>query len=242
MSELLYFRHESSGEHDPREFLPEHPDSPERIDAIEATLESAGWPRCPRVLAPAATPGELELVHAPALVGQVRGMSLRGGGRLDADTFVGEASYTAALHAAGGACAMVRALVRGDAEAGFCALRPAGHHAGRDQAMGFCLFNNVAIAAELAIRELGLERVFILDWDVHHGNGTADIFRRRSDVLFASIQRGSTPARARFRTWGPETVVATRSTRRCLTAPTARSGCRCSSTSSSWSPSRFARS
>ena len=194
MSEVLYFRHESSREHDPREFLPEHPDTPQRIDAIEATLESAGWPRCLQVLAPAATPAELELVHAPMLVEQIREMSLSGGGQLDEDTFVGAASYTAALHAAGGACAMVRALVRGDVEAAFCALRPAGHHAGRDQAMGFCLFNNVAIAAELAIRELGLQRVFILDWDVHHGNGTADIFRRRSDVLFASIhERGVYP-------------------------------------------------
>ena len=87
---------------------------------------------------------------------------------------------------------MVRALVRGDADAAFCGLRPSGHHAGRDRAMGFCLFNNVAIAAELAIRELGLERVFILDWDVHHGNGTADVFRRRSDVLFASIHQAGT--------------------------------------------------
>ena len=139
--------------------------------------------------APAATFAELELVHAPMLVRHIRRLSLSGGGQLDEDTFVGEASYTAALHAAGGACAMVRALVRGDAEVAFCALRPSGHHAGRDQAMGFCLFNNVAIAAELAIRELGLERVFILDWDVHHGNGTADFFRRRSDVLFASIHQ-----------------------------------------------------
>ena len=122
----------------------------------------------------------------------IRRMSLGGGGQIDEDTFVGAASFTAAVHAAGGACEMVRALVRGDADAAFCGLRPSGHHAGRDRAMGFCLFNNVAIAAELAIRELGLERVFILDWDVHHGNGTADVFRRRSDVLFASIHQAGT--------------------------------------------------
>ena len=85
---------------------------------------------------------------------------------------------------------MVRALVRGGAETASARCGRPGHHAMRDQAMGFCLFNNVAIAAELAIRELGLRRVFILDWDVHHGNGTADIFRRRSDVLFASIHEG----------------------------------------------------
>ena len=184
---VLYFHHPSSLEHDPRVLCADHPDSPERIEAIESALESAGWPGCVRVEAPAAVMAELELVHAPMHVGFVRRLCLGGGGQLDADTFVGEPSYAAALHAAGGACAMVRELVSGNASTAFCALRPAGHHAQRDQAMGFCLFNNVAIAAELAIRELGLRRVFILDWDVHHGNGTADFFRYRSDVLFASI-------------------------------------------------------
>ena len=215
MREVLYFHHGSSREHDPRVFLPEHPDSPERIDAIEAALEgAAGWAAL-RVQAPAATFAELELVHAPMLVRHIRRLSLSGGGQLDEDTFVGEASYTAALHAAGGACAMVRALLRGDAEAAFCALRPSGHHAGRDQAMGFCLFNNVAIAAELAIRELGLKRVFILDWDVHHGNGTADFFRRRATCCSrASTKTASTPAPALYRTWGRATVSATRSTPR----------------------------
>jgi len=185
---VLYFHHRSSLDHDPRVLCPEHPDTPERIEAIEAALDAAGWPGCSRVQAPAATFSELELVHAPMLVRAIRRLCVSGGGQLDADTFVGEASYTAALHAAGGACAMVRALVAGGGQA-FCGLRPSGHHAIRDQAMGFCLFNNVAIAAELAIRELGVKRVFILDWDVHHGNGTADFFRRRSDVLFASIHQ-----------------------------------------------------
>jgi len=84
---------------------------------------------------------------------------------------------------------MVRALLAGDATSAFCGVRPAGHHAERDSAMGFCLFNNVAIAAELAIAELGVDRVLIIDWDVHHGNGTAEIFRRRNDVLFASVHQ-----------------------------------------------------
>ena len=110
VGDVLYFHHGSSREHDPRVFLPEHPDIPERIDAIEAALEGAGWAGCSRVQAPAATFAELELVHEPMLVRQIRRMSLSGGGQLDEDTFVGEASYTAALHAAGGACAMVRAL------------------------------------------------------------------------------------------------------------------------------------
>jgi acetoin utilization deacetylase AcuC-like enzyme len=191
---VLYFHHRSSLEHDPRVLCPGHPDTPWRIEAIESALEAAGWPGCSRIEAPAATFSELELVHAPMLVRHIRRLCLSGGGQLDPDTFVTEPSFTAALHAAGGACAMVRELLAGREESAFCALRPAGHHALRDQAMGFCLFNNVAIAAELAIRELGLHRVFILDWDVHHGNGTADFFRRRSDVLFASIhQAGAYP-------------------------------------------------
>ena len=134
-------------------------------------------------------------------------MSLSGGGQIDEDTFVGEASYTAAVHAAGGACEMVRALVRGDAEAAFCGLRPSGHHAGRDRAMGFCLFNNVAIAAELAIRELGLERVFILDWDVHHGNGTADVLppALRRAVREHPPSRRLPRHRRDRRTWGRAT-------------------------------------
>ena len=92
--EVLYFHHGSSREHDPRAFLPEHPDTPERIDAIESALERTGWAGCLRVQAPAATTAELELVHAPMLVGLIRRMSLSGGGQLDPDTFVGAASYT----------------------------------------------------------------------------------------------------------------------------------------------------
>jgi len=114
---------------------------------------------------------------------------LAGGGAIDPDTYVGEPTYRAALHAAGGACEMARALMAHEASLGFCGVRPSGHHAEPDKAMGFCLFNNIAIAAEFAIAELGAKRVFILDWDVHHGNGTAEAFRRRSDVLFASIHQ-----------------------------------------------------
>jgi acetoin utilization deacetylase AcuC-like enzyme len=84
---------------------------------------------------------------------------------------------------------MTRALLGGEASVGFCGVRPSGHHAERARAMGFCLFNNVAVAAAAAIAELGLERVFVLDWDVHHGNGTAEIFHDRADVLFASLHQ-----------------------------------------------------
>jgi acetoin utilization deacetylase AcuC-like enzyme len=97
-------------------------------------------------------------------------------------------SYRAAMHAAGGACAMVDELLGGNAPFAFCGLRPPGHHAERATAMGFCFFNNVAIAAQHAL-ERQAERVLIVDWDVHHGNGTNDIFHSRDDVLFASIHQ-----------------------------------------------------
>jgi len=191
---VLYVHHPESLEHDPSALLPEHPDTPRRISAIELVMAQAGWPACEQRHAPAASTRELELVHTPSHVEAILDLCTVGGGPIDGDTFVGEASFRAAARAAGGACAMVRALLSGEADAGFCAVRPSGHHAERDRAMGFCLFNNVAIAAELAIQELGVKRVLILDWDVHHGNGTAEIFRRRADVLYASIhQRGLYP-------------------------------------------------
>jgi acetoin utilization deacetylase AcuC-like enzyme len=152
-------------------------------------MASAGWLGCEPVEAPAATASELELVHTAEHVRTIAELCAGGGGMLDRDTFVSAASYAAALHAAGASCAMVRGLITGAASSAFCGIRPAGHHAEPDAAMGFCLFNNIAIAAELAIRELGVGKVLILDWDVHHGNGTAEIFRRRADVLFASIHQ-----------------------------------------------------
>jgi acetoin utilization deacetylase AcuC-like enzyme len=131
----------------------------------------------------------LTAVHPARYVRSIEAASLRGGGHLDVDTIVSEGSFDAALHAAGGAVQLVDLLLDGSASCGFSAHRPPGHHAEPARAMGFCLFNNVAIAAEQAIRERGLERVFILDWDVHHGNGTAEIFRTRADVLFASLHQ-----------------------------------------------------
>ena len=185
----LYYSHPACLEHDPRAHIPGHPDTPERLLAIERTLAEAGWLGWERRSAPTADAAQLELIHSARLVRMVEQLSLAGGGAIDADTSVGEPSYRAALHAVGGACAMTSALLAGEAGVGFCAVRPSGHHAEPDRAMGFCLFNNVAVAAELAIRELDLSRVFILDWDVHHGNGTAEAFRGRADVLFASIHQ-----------------------------------------------------
>jgi acetoin utilization deacetylase AcuC-like enzyme len=189
MSRPLYFHHPACLEHDPRAHMPRHPDTPERLLAIEARLAASDWLGWERRQAPAAAEATVELIHSARLVKAIEEICLAGGGALDPDTCVGEPSYRAALHAAGSACAMTSALLAGEASVGFSGARPSGHHAEADRAMGFCLFNNVAIAAEYAIRELGARRVFILDWDVHHGNGTAEAFRHRPDVLFASIHQ-----------------------------------------------------
>jgi acetoin utilization deacetylase AcuC-like enzyme len=189
MSPGLYFHHPSSLEHDPRVHMPDHPDVPERLLAIERRLAMADWLGWERREAPAADESELELIHSARHVQRIKQMSAAGGGAIDPDTFVGEPSFRAALHAAGGACALARALLSGEANFGFSGTRPSGHHAEADRAMGFCLFNNIAVAAQLAISELGARRVFVLDWDVHHGNGTAEAFRHRADVLFASIHQ-----------------------------------------------------
>ncbi len=186
---MLYFSHPACLEHDPRAQMALAPDTPERLLAIERLLAERDWLGWERRQAPAAEEARLELVHTPAHVERIRQLCRAGGGAIDADTFAGEASFDAALHAAGAACEMARALLAGEDRIGFCAVRPPGHHAESERAMGFCLFDNVAIAAELAIRELGAERVLILDWDVHHGNGTEEIFRRRADVLFVSIHQ-----------------------------------------------------
>jgi len=185
----LYFSHADCLEHDPRAHSPRHPDTPERLLSIERALAARDWLGWERRQSPILEEARLELVHSPRHVESIKQLSLSGGGAIDPDTFVGEPSYRAALRAAGGACEMTRALMSGETTLAFSGARPSGHHAEADRAMGFCLFNNVALAAELAIRELGARRVFILDWDVHHGNGTAEIFRHRADVLFASIHQ-----------------------------------------------------
>jgi acetoin utilization deacetylase AcuC-like enzyme len=169
--------------------MPEHPDTPERLQAIERTLAEHDWCGWERREAPPASETQLELIHSTDHVQKIKELALAGGGAIDPDTYVEELTYRAALHAAGGACEMARTLMAGEARLGFCGVRPSGHHAESDRAMGFCLFNNIAIAVEFAIAELGAKRVLILDWDVHHGNGTAEVFRRRSDVLFASIHQ-----------------------------------------------------
>jgi acetoin utilization deacetylase AcuC-like enzyme len=185
----VLFSHPACLEHDPTLLAPGHPEAPGRLRALESELRRREWPGWDFREAPPAGEEQLELVHTAAHVRGIAELCARGGGALDADTPVIAESFRAAQHAAGAACAMVRSLLAGEAPIAFCAIRPPGHHAEPGRAMGFCLFNNVAIAAELAIRELGARRVFILDWDVHHGNGTNEIFHRSKEVLFASLHQ-----------------------------------------------------
>jgi len=166
-----------------------HPEQPARITAIERELSARDWLGFERVTSPAVDRSVLEAVHPPEYVQAIEAASLRGGGFLDADTVVSEGSFEAALHAAGGAVRMVDLLLDGEAPCAFSAHRPPGHHALPARPMGFCLFNNVAVAARYALDVRGLERVMIVDWDVHHGNGTNDIFHESREVLFASIHQ-----------------------------------------------------
>lgn len=183
MRRSIWLRHDAVLLHD----VPGHPERPARIRALEAEMSAADWFGCDRVEAPAVAREALHAVHPEAYVAAIESLCARGGGAIDADTFAVEATWEAAVRAAGGAVALVDALLGGDAAFGVSALRPPGHHAERDRAMGFCFFNNVAVAARRATAEHGLERVLIVDWDVHHGNGTNDIFHADADVLFMSI-------------------------------------------------------
>jgi acetoin utilization deacetylase AcuC-like enzyme len=131
----------------------------------------------------------LELIHSPAHVAAIRQFTASGGGNIDADTVARAGSWEAALRAAGGLVEAVDTVSHGDLDNAFCAVRPPGHHATPDQAMGFCLFNNVAIAAEWLIQQRRARRVAILDYDVHHGNGTQDAFYSRPEVLYVSTHQ-----------------------------------------------------
>ena len=180
-----FFRHPASLEHDTGHG---HPERAERIRAIEAELERRDWVGWTPVEAPPATEEQLLRIHPREYVEQVRAFSERGGA-FDMDTPTSPGSYEAALRGAGGACALVEALLSGGERTGFSCLRPPGHHAETALAMGFCLFANAAIAARHALDSLGAERVLIVDWDVHHGNGTNAIFHAAREVLFVSIHQ-----------------------------------------------------
>jgi acetoin utilization deacetylase AcuC-like enzyme len=166
-----------------------HPEQAARIVAIERELSARGWLGYERVASPEVERATLLAVHPEPYVKMVERAAASGGGQLDPDTVVSEGSFEAALHAAGGAVDLVERLLEGSAATGFSTHRPPGHHAEPARAMGFCLFNNVAVAARHALTAGGLERVMIVDWDVHHGNGTNDIFHEDPRVLFCSVHQ-----------------------------------------------------
>jgi acetoin utilization deacetylase AcuC-like enzyme len=166
-----------------------HPERPERLEAARAGVYRAVPADHRRVVETrAATRDELGAIHPGAYVEELERELARGFGHLDADTFFSPGSRDAAWHAAGGAVELVRAIMDGEARRGVALLRPPGHHAEPDRAMGFCLLNNVAVAARAA-QALGAARVAIVDWDVHHGNGTQHAFEDDADVLFVSLHQ-----------------------------------------------------
>lgn len=165
-----------------------HPERPQRLDAINQALQAQPWHD--ELLRPkfgAARDEQIALCHPIEHIQMIRQMAERGGAMIDGDTLVSPRSFEAALMAVGAACAAVDSVVKGESKNAFCAVRPPGHHAETSRAMGFCLFSNIAIAARHAQKAHGLERVAIVDWDVHHGNGTQEIFYEDPTVFFASV-------------------------------------------------------
>jgi acetoin utilization deacetylase AcuC-like enzyme len=167
-----------------------HPENAERLravmrrlekDQVDAGLTKPSWQP--------ATPQQLYYVHSAEVVDAIKKFIDDGGVQIEQDTMVSPRSFDAAKMAAGAACDAVRRVIAGEDKTAFCLVRPPGHHAMHSYPMGFCLFNNIAIGARVAIEQLGLERVMIVDWDVHHGNGTQATFWNDPNVAFLSMHR-----------------------------------------------------
>ncbi|MEP6943923.1 MAG: histone deacetylase family protein [Betaproteobacteria bacterium] len=179
---IAYITHPSCRQHD---MGLHHPECPERLDAINDRMVGDGLDAAvAHYAAPSATRDQLERVHSARYLDEIEAASPDSGVHyVDPDTALNPYSLTAARHAAG-ACVLATDLVmRGESTAAFCAVRPPGHHATRDSAMGFCLFNNVAVGVAHALDAHGLERAAVVDFDVHHGNGTENIFARDGRVV-----------------------------------------------------------
>ncbi len=179
---MRIYTHPDCLEHDPGTG---HPECPARlhavIQAIHAALPMLEWQHSPQ-----AERHQLARAHSNDLIEKILGADLRENFHIDADTVMSSKSKSAALHAAGAGIAAANAVMRGDIKQAFCAVRPPGHHATRSTAMGFCLFNNIAVCAAHLLAEHGLQRIAIVDFDVHHGNGTEDIFGNEDRVFYLS--------------------------------------------------------
>jgi acetoin utilization deacetylase AcuC-like enzyme len=179
-SDPLFLRHQTG----------RHPETAGRLRAVTARLDAAGLPaRCTPGSYQPLTEDEVRRVHAPGVVETVRAASARGGGQIEADTVVSAESFTVGLAAAGACASAVSAVLGGTDRRALCLVRPPGHHATPTRSMGFCLFNNIALAARRALDAHQLKSVLIVDWDVHHGNGTQDIFYDDPAVTFLSVHR-----------------------------------------------------
>lgn len=179
-SDPYFLRHETG----------RHPESAARLQAIADQLQASGLiDRFDAGQIRPASSDEIGRVHDPNYLRQVEAWSIAGGGQVEADTIMSEDSFNVARNAAGTAIAAVEQVVAGKYRRALCLIRPPGHHALHAAPMGFCLFNNVAVAARHAVEQLGLVRVLIVDWDVHHGNGTQDAFYSDGRVHFFSVHR-----------------------------------------------------
>lgn len=166
---------------------PGHPERPDRLKALEKAFSAPRFKALARADAQSADLALADLVHSPAVLKALRkARPIEGLGKIDEDTFVSPGSFDASSTALGAALQAMDAVILGEVDNAFCAIRPPGHHAEIDQSMGFCLVNTIAIAAREAQRKHGAERIAIVDFDVHHGNGTQDIFKQDPSVFYAS--------------------------------------------------------
>ena len=181
---VLILTHPSSHKH---VTPPGHPERVARIETVDRVLAGERYASLPRAEAPAASDDQIARAHTRPYIEMIKAnVPDQGWVSLDPDTHMCPDSLTAAYHAAGANIAAVEAVVGGQHMAAFCAVRPCGHHAEKDRAMGFCLFDNVAVGARHALDSLHVEKLAIVDFDVHHGNGTQDIFWDEARVMFAS--------------------------------------------------------
>ena len=169
---------------------PAHVECPERLEVIVRKLKATGWwKKCEHLAVREAEREELLLVHSERMVDLVHAACRRAPQWLDPDTCVTEGSWKAALSAVGSTIDAARAVAEGKVDRALCLVRPPGHHATPERPMGFCLFNNVAIAARGVLEKYGMERVAVVDWDVHHGNGTQEAFAENPRALYVSLHR-----------------------------------------------------